>query len=344
MTAGALRLEGDSVRIPGLTVAVAGGSLRLEGLVPIAAFWPEARRDPEGLAPEEKARLAMEWSGIEAGTLMRWLAPEKNPAVEAMLAGRAELHAGLASLAELRGTLTLPATTARVEDLILDLAPSEVRRDSGRLSTESLEFRAGAAALRLAGSLDLPSRAVDISGKGTLDLRALSPFLAEAALTGTSVVDLRVRGKLDSLKPEGTVRVTGGTLRLRELPQAITGLAAEIVLDGSMLRLQSSSAALGGGTLSASGSARLEGTGLSGLSFALTGRNLALRYPEGMRSRLEADLTLTGDTGAFRLAGTVRALRGLYDLDTALEESLKARHQKAPIPLCCVRLRSISLW
>ena len=57
---------------------------------------------------------------------------------------------------------------------------------------------------------------------------------------------------------------------------------------------------------------------------AMTGRDIALAYPAGMRTRLDADLTLTGETGALLLAGTVKAVRGLYDLDVAFEESLTA--------------------
>ena len=60
------------------------------------------------------------------------------------------------------------------------------------------------------------------------------------------------------------------------------------------------------------------------VKLAMTGRDIALAYPAGMRTRLDADLTLTGETGALLLAGTVKAVRGLYDLDVAFEESLTA--------------------
>ena len=40
--------------------------------------------------------------------------------------------------------------------------------------------------------------------------------------------------------------------------------------------------------------ATLDGTALRDARFEVTGRGLALRYPAGMRSRLEMDLALTG--------------------------------------------------
>jgi outer membrane protein insertion porin family len=319
-----LALEGDAIRIPGLTATVAGGTVEVTGVVPIAAFWREARRRADRPTPEEEAQVAVAWSGVQASEILRRFRPDQEAAVETALAGRAELRGGLASLQELQGTLAVPATSARVQDLPVEMGPVAVRLDAGRVTLDAVELRTSGGSLRLAGAVDLPRRTVDASGQGTLELRALSPFLEAAALTGTARVDLRVGGTLDAPRPEGVVSVEGGTVRLRMLAQAVTGLAAELVLDGQTLRLARASAALGGGTLSASGSARLDGTGLADARFELAGRDLALRYPEGMRSRLEADLTLTGRTGAFALAGEVRAQRGLYDLDTALQESLTA--------------------
>jgi len=340
IAAGRVELEGDAVRIPGLTATVAGGSITAKGRIPVAAFWPEARRRTTGITPEEEAQIVIEWSGIEAADLLRRLSPETGTTVESALAGRAEVQGGLASLAELRGTLAVPVTTVRIDDLAFEFGPSEARLESGLVSVDNLEVRAGGGALRLSGSVDLESRSIDALGKGTLDLRALSPFLAEAALAGKSELDLRVRGTLDAPRPEGTLHVTDGSLRLRALPQAITAITGEVVLDGSSLQLRNTSAALGGGALKASGSARLEGAGLKDANFTFSGRDIAMRYPEGLRSRLETDLTLSGRTGAFLLSGDVRALRGLYDLDTALEESLKA---PPPEALDSPLLRSIAL-
>jgi outer membrane protein assembly factor BamA/autotransporter translocation and assembly factor TamB len=332
--------RGDAIEIEALRAAVAGGSAVVEGRVPLAAAYPKARRDPALPAPHEEAALTASWNGIETGRLLPPSAPGGEPALLATLSGRAELRGGLASVSEPRATLTLPATTGRLGEMQVDLAPAEIRLDEGRLRADALLLRAGEAALEVSGTADLSARTIDAVGRGTLELRALSAVLEDAALTGTSELDLRVRGPFDAPRPNGTIRIRDATLRARALPQAFTGIATDVVLDGDTLTLRNATASLGGGTLTAGGTARISGRGLADSNFTLTGRDLGVRYPEGMRSRLDADLALTGRTGAFRLAGTVRARRGLYQLDTALADALRAPEAE---PTVSPLLRSVAL-
>ena len=335
-----LAFSEDAIEIEALRAVMAGGSLALEGRVPLAAAFTKARRHAEALAPDEEAALTATWSGIDTARL----APPSDSATErplvATLSGRAELRGGLASVSEPRVTVTLPATTARLRELPVDLAPAEIRLESGRVTTGALTLRSGGAALELSGTADLAARTIDARGHGTVELRALSAFLEEAALTGASEIDLRVQGPFDAPRPTGTVRLRDATLRARALPQAFTDIGGEVVLDGDKVTLRDTSARLGGGTLTASGTARLSGPGLADAAFTLTGRDLGVRYPEEMRSRLDADLALTGRTGAFLLAGTVRARRGLYQLDTALTGAITAPE---PVPLVSPALRSVAL-
>jgi outer membrane protein insertion porin family len=178
----------------------------------------------------------------------------------------------------------------------------------------------------VAGHADLVgARGVDLAGRGRVDLRPLSAFLSDTALTGTAEADVTLRGTLDAPLPRGTLAVRDATLRSRALPQALTSIEARAVLDGRAIRLEESHARLGGGDLAFSGEAHLAGTTVDGVRVVMTGRDVALAYPVGMRTRLDADLTLTGKAGAFLLAGSVKALRGLYDLDVAFEKSLTAR-------------------
>jgi outer membrane protein assembly complex protein YaeT len=335
-----LAFKDEGVEIESLRAAVAGGSVAVEGRVPLAAAYPKGRRDAGALAADEEAALSATWSGIDTALLVPESEAGRKPALAAVLSGRADLRGGLASISEPRLTVTLPATTARLRDIPVELAPAEIRLESGRVSTGTLTLRAGEAVLDLSGTADLLARTIDARGRGTLELRALSAFLEEAALTGASEIDLRVQGPFDAPRPTGTVRLRDATLRARVLPQAFTDVGAELALDGDKLTLRDTTARLGGGTFAASGTARISGTGLTDAAFKLTGRDLGVRYPEGMRSRLDADLTLTGRTGGFRLGGTVRARRGLYQLDTALTGALLAPE---PEPLVSPALRSVAL-
>jgi outer membrane protein assembly factor BamA/autotransporter translocation and assembly factor TamB len=338
---GRLELQGDALAIPGLTARVADGTIALSGRVPLAAVYRDARRDPAQPAAEEQAALRLNWQGVQAAALLRALRPQSTETVAGVFQGEAEIRGGLSSLAEIQAEVHIPETTVTVQGIAVALAPATIDVARGRVSTESLTVRTADGSLAVRGHADLAGRReVELSGKGALELRPLSAFLPETAVTGTAQVDLRVAGTLDAPLAEGAFAIVDGTLRSRALPQALTGINVRVALDGTAVRLEDSHARLGGGDVALSGGARLAGTGLEDVRVAMTGRDIALAYPAGMRTRLDADLTLTGKTGALLLAGTVKAIRGLFDLDVAFEESLTAR---VPEPTDSPLLRTIAL-
>lgn len=321
---GRVELDGDAVVVPDLTVSVAGGSLTASGRVPLAAVLASARSRAGPPVPAEQATLEVAWEGVEAAALLERLRPGEPAAADASLAGRARFEGGLGTLEELRGRVSVPATTLHLPDLALEVEPFDVQLDRGGVRTDGITLTGEGGRFRIAGGVDLARGAVDVSGKGTLQLRALSPFLAAASLTGTAEVDLAVGGTSDAPRPRGTLLVRDVTVRVRDIPQALAELEGSVVFDEGSLRIERASAVLGGGPVTISGSASLSGKTLADVRVALAGRDMALRYPPGLKSRLGSDLTLTGRSGAFLLSGKVEAVRGLYDLDVAVEETLLA--------------------
>lgn len=333
-------LDGDALAVRGLTLNVAGGSLTLDGRLPWAALHPRARRDPQRLGDDENARLVLDWREIDAAALLRARAPESSATLVARLAGRAELQGGLAAPSELAGRILLPETALVAADVPLTLAPAELRLDAGRLSTDALRLTGRDGSLDAKGALDLRARTLAAELEGTLDLRVLSPLLGEAALGGRGELAALVSGPLDAPRLHGTLLAKDGSLRLRALRQPLTDIDAWLTFDDQALALRELSARLGGGDVRGSGTARLDGRRLADVDLRLEGRGVGLHYPAGLRSRLDADVRLTGRGGAWRLSGDVRAERGLFDLDAVAEASLFGPAVKAePSPL----LRSFAL-
>lgn len=334
---GRLELDGDALVLPPLAAELAGGRVTLAGRVPVAAVWAKARRTPGAVSADEGAQLSVQWSEIDAATVLAALGRDGDQ-VEAQLAGRAEVSGGLAALAEPSATVWLPATPARLQDLSLQWAETTLELRAGRVSTEGFRLETEGGNLVVAGSADLVGRRLDANGRGQLDLRVLSPLLGDVALSGAAVVDLTAQGSFDAPRTEGAVQISDATVRLRLLPQAITDLTALVVFDGERIQTQDAHASFGSGTLTMKGGARLGKDGLRDVRLDLTGRDMALRYPVGMRSRLNADLVLSDRSGGLRLEGTVTALRGAYDLDAALSESVAvSKSTGSPV------LRSIGL-
>jgi outer membrane protein insertion porin family len=304
-----LALERDRARISTFKARIGGGTATVSGVLPFASAWTALRKGT--LAPSDAARLAVRWDGLSVD-------PIGGP-----LAGELTLEGGLASLREPRAVLSLPDTRLRIEGQPLELLSTSLNLENGRVTAAALTLRSGSGDLVVTGSADLVESAVDLRGRGSLDLRTLSPLLAEAALGGAADVDLAVTGPLGALRTRGSVHVRDGSLRLRMLPEALTGMTGTLEFDGAQASVKATGQ-MGGGSVELGGEALVSGTSVSDVQLVLTGRGLALRYPPGLRSRLDADLVLTGRPGAFTLDGDVEVQRGLYEIDVALEEALKA--------------------
>jgi outer membrane protein assembly factor BamA len=304
-----IHLGDHGLRVPGFVARVGDtGHATLEAEVPYAAVWPALRGGP--LAPGDRARVSASWDGVTLTPL------------EGGLAGELTLEGGLAGLEELEGEMRLPARRLVFEGLTLELQPAVLRLEGGRVTTDGVTVRSTPGDLVVTGSADLVGDDLDVRAAGRFELGLLSPLLKEASVGGAATVDLAMGGPLAAPAPRGSVTVENVSIRMRSLPQAVTGIQGRVDVDGDTAALEGAGE-LGGGTLHLEGEARAVGTGLADLWLQLTGREVALRYPPGLRSRLDIDLTLAGQPGDLVLTGDVVARGGAYDLDTALREALR---------------------
>ncbi|HSD27901.1 MAG TPA: translocation/assembly module TamB domain-containing protein, partial [Vicinamibacteria bacterium] len=307
-----LALEADRVRVVRFDAGIGGGTAHLSGEVPFAAVWPALR---QASRPGEEGRwgshLNLSWDGVS-------LDPIGGP-----IGGELTIEGGLASLREPRAALSLPHTRLRIEGQALELLPASFRLEKGRVTASDLTMRTDRGDLVVTGSADVVERTVDLRGQGKMELQTLSPLVAEAALSGIAEVELGVSGPFDAPRARGSVRVRDGSLRLRALPQALSGIDGALQLEGTHAAL-TATGRFGGGTVELGGEAEVAGASVHDVQLVFSGREVALHYPPGLRSRLDADLVLLGRPGAFVLDGDVEVQRGVYEIDVAVEETLRA--------------------
>lgn len=343
-----IEMDGDAAVIPGIRASVGGGVVDLEGRVPLAAVLTPAGAERVGLISGVEADLVARWEGVQLAAVLEAVRPDRPARVTAALAGEARLMGTLVSWREAHGDLRLVPTAVRAQDLDVEVTPVVARLASGRVAIDDVEVRARGGVFHAGGTADLFARTLDLAGRGTLDLRTVSPFLEEAVLTGSATVDLTLAGAFDAPRPSGSVQVRDATLRLRDIRQPLTAMSGQVTIDEGQVRLSDVTAQFGGGPVRMEGTGRVAGIGLTDVRVAISGEGLGLRYPvaragraeelfEELKARVDVDLTLTGRTGDLMLAGTVRAERSLYDADIFLEEGLlppdvpEAGHHHSPL-------------
>jgi outer membrane protein assembly factor BamA/autotransporter translocation and assembly factor TamB len=342
---GRVRLERDRVAWDGLGAEVAGGRLVSSGHVPLAALVPALRTRRDGPTPVEEARIQAQWQGLRTESLLGILQPGQEQKFEAVLAGRLDVSGGLAAPLELRGELLLDPIAGRAGGMQFQLERVHVRAQDGVARIAETTLRSSGEVLRLAGRVDYARAEVDFGARGRLDLRALAPLAAAGVgIAGAADVDLRVGGALRAPRAHGRLALEHVFLRSREYPQAITDLSGTIAIDSGLIRAERLTARLGGGTLELAGSARQAGLGLADVEASLKARDVALHYPGELRSRVAADLSLGGRSGALRLGGEVHIERGLFEEDIYLDEALlRPRLPEARLEERSPLLRSVAL-
>jgi outer membrane protein assembly factor BamA len=326
-------LQDEGVTFNKVTALLGGGEAALEGTLPLAAAFPALRADRTHVAPAEEAHLTLQWSGLEMGKLF------PGGSLDGTLSGESHLDGGVRDVREARVRVALPETTLTAEDVSFTIDPLTIGLERGRATLQEANLKTTGGEFHLGGSAELPKGALSGSLRGSVDLRALSPFLSETSVGGSARVDISLGGTLAEPAPAGTIEVKDGVLRLRAFPQPLTAMGGLLSLAGHSLRLEGFSAEMGGGHLQGEGTARLQGVRVKDIEAQVTGQGIGLKYPEGLRSRVDADLTLKGEPGRLFLLGDVTADRGIYDLDFVLTQSLTTR---APVATDSPFLRSIA--
>jgi hypothetical protein len=169
--------------------------------------------------------------------------------------------------------------------------------------------------LQIGGFLNSASRQIIMTANGTADLAILQGFVSNVKSSGTAVLKATVTGDLDDPTVSGTLRVENGRIRHFSAPQSIDNINGTVSFDTRGVTLDGLTGRLGEGPVTFGG--RIDKMGLrpGRLEVTITGRDMRLRYPQGMQSKVDADLTLQGTIEDMRLGGDVMIRDALYSRD-----------------------------
>lgn len=228
---------------------------------------------------------------------------------------------------EIEGSLEDPRSmTARVRggklrvalpDYTIDAAPDfAIDVLDGRARISQLSLSGDGTALSLGGDIALDDRSThDLSIQGRADLRILQGFKTwrEWRTRGAAIWRAQLRGPRASPRLVGGLDLEDAAVRLRTFPQGIDKLRGRVNFSETSAQLVNLDGEFGGGRVTVSGQA-LYGSSTKNASFdlSLTGRSLGVRYPEGLRATIDANLRLFGNAQAQWITGNVNVAQALW--------------------------------
>jgi translocation and assembly module TamB len=266
------------------------------------------------LTDEMDGELTVRFNQTSLDPYLRFFEPRLSPFTNAIAGGTVRVTGELANPEHL-------LVEARVEDLALTLFDYQLRNegvieldlDRQRVEIGQLKLRGDGTQLQLGGGLDLAARTLDVKATGDASLGILQGFFRDLRSSGVATVAAGVSGTLDKPEFSGTATIANGRIRHFLMPRSLDQINGTASFDAGGLRLDGVTATLGGGTVTFGGRIPLEGFVPGALSLTAVGERMRINYPEGFRSEIDADITLSGTVQSPLLTGTVTVRDAVYE-------------------------------
>jgi translocation and assembly module TamB len=258
------------------------------------------------------AELSFRVNDTSLDPYARVFKPDLSPYTTATGSGTIRVVGELYNREALRILTTIEDLDLRLVDYRLRNQGSiELAVEGETLRLDRLRLVGDDTALDIAGTVDLRRQALSLQANGAANLAVLQGFVRDVRSSGRADVSALIGGTAARPMISGQAMLTEGRLRHFSFPHALENLNGVLSFNASGIRLDDPgyttpvNGRLGGGTVKFGGRIGLVGYELSEFDVTATGDDMRLRFPEGMRSVVDANLALQGPASAPVLSGTV---------------------------------------
>ncbi|HEU0007316.1 MAG TPA: translocation/assembly module TamB domain-containing protein, partial [Terriglobia bacterium] len=191
--------------------------------------------------------------------------------------------------------------------------PFDIEVRDERVNIKKAVFTGKGTVLNLDGLVDMSAqKRLQLSLQGDLDLALLNEFVSKLSASGTGTVNASVRGTLSDPHIQGQARIANAQFAYADFPNSFSQASGNFFFDENQVRIDNFSAVSGGGKVEAGGDVIFGGEQIKLMNLRIQGREVRIRYPEGMRNVVDADLTLRGSQQAQQLSGNIRIVSASF--------------------------------
>jgi len=281
-------------------------------------------------SPELPATIETKLNNADLTTLLGIALPQSTVKISGRATGTLILKGNLVdedrefSTLGLQGTATFSQLSFRVEDVQLDATTPLVVRFTGReVLFDQTQFTGPGTNITLGGTLAVAAGGTqNLSVNGRLNLRVLNGVSPDVFSSGTADVAVRVGGSYDSPRLNGTASLTGASVSvlLGNERWMISNLRSVVRFDSNQAQIESFNGTMGGGRLTVTGGALLDGIALRSFLVHVRGDDITVPYPEDFRSNVDTDLEIRGSSREQLISGVVNVRRAEYTEDIELAD------------------------
>ncbi len=267
------------------------------------------------LANGYQADLKVDTGALPLQPLIAAYAPERADD----FTGKMELHATvvgpLTNPLALEAHALIPTFNAKYKTLQFGaVKPVKVDYANGVIEIHRSEIRGTETDLEFQGTIPLDGRAPSsVLLRGNVNLRLLQVLQPGLTSSGQLQINVDSFGERNEWNPQGEIRIVNASLVASGAPVGLQNGNGVLTLRNKRVDITSFQGQVGGGTVSARG-----GVAFSPhvqFDLAISGNEIQVLYPQGVRSSLDTNLTFAGNMQAAYLRGQVNVERISFTSD-----------------------------
>ncbi|HZB24698.1 MAG TPA: translocation/assembly module TamB domain-containing protein [Vicinamibacterales bacterium] len=258
------------------------------------------------LTPEMDAELSLRFADTSLDPYLRFIEPRLSPFTTAVAGGTIRVMGELADIDH----LVIDTQVERLDLKLFDYplkndGPIHLVLDRHTLEVERLRLVGEGTLLELGGNVLLHEGNINLEAKGDANLGILQGFFRNLRSRGSAALSARIGGAISKPVFSGSARISDGRVRHMAAPHALEAINGTISFDAGGVRIEEMRGRLGEGLVEFGGRLALNGFAPGELSLTATGERMRVRFPEGFRSIVDADLWLRGTAASPILGGNV---------------------------------------
>lgn len=245
---------------------------------------------------------------------VRMFEPRLSEYTTAVVSGSIRIVGELADVDHLLVDGTVDSVDMRLFDYaVRNASPVRLSLDHNEIKVDDLQLVGVDTQLRVSGSINLNEEKIALRAAGEANLGVLQGFFKDVRSSGRARLTAAIDGPLRQPVFSGNAAIVDGRVRLFSLPNALDDINGTVQFDSAGIRLDDLAATFGGGKVQFGGRIGFDGYLPSELNITARGQDMNLRVPEGVRSVVDADLSVTGPYAAPTLGGTVTVKNALWN-------------------------------
>ena len=258
------------------------------------------------LTPRSDAELLFRFTNTTLDPYVRAYAPAVPEETSMVVSGTLQLTGPLREL----DAVLMQATVEQLELGFFDYtvrndAAVELVLDENVLRVQQMDLVGDGTELTLVGHVGLIDEKVALRAEGSANLSVLQGFFSDMRSSGTAQLEADIGGTVRRPVIVGDAAVEDARLRHLSLPHGLEDIEGRIVFEPEGVRFDDVSGVMAGGAVQFGGRVGIRGYEIDELNISAAATDMNLRFPEGVRSVVDAELTLGGEIDDAVLSGSV---------------------------------------